>query len=290
MSFFSVIIPTYNRANYLPLTIKSIQNQTFKDWECIVVDDGSTDNTKDIVHELILNDSRIKYIYQDNAERSAARNNGVNHSSSNYICFLDSDDEYKDTHLADLYTEISKQNTPEALFFVNHTTLIDGVESSTETLKYDTSNDYFIKNSVIPVRVCISRSILNRFSFNPRIVIVEDAVLWTQIAFHYPVFHIEKENVIYRWHSDNSVNIKNNCFLPRLNGLKILFNQDFIKNGISKKTRNESLSNCYYGIAKHYEYKRFFFRMCLNIFISIYKDLSCKQNKAKIYMIYGYFR
>jgi glycosyltransferase involved in cell wall biosynthesis len=69
---FSIIIPTYNRADLIPETIRSVQNQTFKDWECIIVDDGSTDNTKSIIEDLIKQDSRIKYVYQENAERSAA--------------------------------------------------------------------------------------------------------------------------------------------------------------------------------------------------------------------------
>ena len=87
--FFSIIIPTYNREHILTKTIKSVVNQKFNDWELIVIDDGSTDNTKDLVNKFSKNDNRIKYIYQDNQERSAARNNGIKNSKKNVQKFLD---------------------------------------------------------------------------------------------------------------------------------------------------------------------------------------------------------
>lgn len=290
MPFFSIIIPTYNRSNYLIDAIQSIQKQFYADWECIVVDDGSIDDTAMIVQKMIESDSRIKYLYQTNAERSVARNNGIRHSEGSYICFLDSDDLFKSNHLEDLHTEIVNLGYPEGMFFVNHTTLTIENEEQTGTLTYDQSSDYFIKNSIIPARVCIARTIFDKYQFDPRIVIVEDSVLWTQISFYYKVIHLEKENVIYRWHDENSVNIKNNCFLPRLSGLKVLFNQDDIKNRISREKRNEALSNCYYGIAKHHFYKRNFLKMLYNISKSLLKDRKSIQNKSKIYMIYEYIR
>jgi glycosyltransferase involved in cell wall biosynthesis len=70
--FFSVIIPAYNRASILPETIESIQKQSFDSWEIIVVDDGSKDNTEEVVRGILSQDSRINYVYQENAERSAA--------------------------------------------------------------------------------------------------------------------------------------------------------------------------------------------------------------------------
>ncbi|HPY82753.1 MAG TPA: glycosyltransferase family A protein, partial [Bacteroidales bacterium] len=75
MPLFSIIIPTYNRAHILPRTIASVLAQTYSNWECIIVDDGSTDSTKDLIASY--SDTRIKYVYQHNAERSAARNNGI---------------------------------------------------------------------------------------------------------------------------------------------------------------------------------------------------------------------
>ena len=288
--FFSVVIPSYNRSGYIEATIKSVQNQTFQNWECIVVDDGSTDNTKDIISNLIEKDERIKYVYQTNAERSVARNNGISKSTGEYICFLDSDDLYKADHLEVLQKEIEVRQEAIALFFVNHSSLFGEQLTSIDTASYDNTPDYFIKGSIIPARVCIHKDILKSYVFDPRIVIVEDAVLWTQISLNFTVFHIEKETITYRSHDDNSVNVKNNCFLPRLKGLQLLYQDKEIRRKITKASRNASLSNCYYGIAKFHFFKRNFIKMLGNIIISICMDVTCKQNKAKIYMIYEYFR
>lgn len=85
----SVIIPTYNRADLIGETIESVLNQTFDDFEIIIIDDGSTDSTKEVVRRF---DGPIKYLYQENRGRSCARNKGFEASRGEYICFLDSDD------------------------------------------------------------------------------------------------------------------------------------------------------------------------------------------------------
>jgi glycosyltransferase involved in cell wall biosynthesis len=94
----SVIIPTFNRARHIGRAIKSALAQTFCDWELIVVDDGSTDDTEDVVHSF--NDPRIRLIRHDkNYGAPAARNTGIRASKGEYICFLDSDDEWLMTKL-----------------------------------------------------------------------------------------------------------------------------------------------------------------------------------------------
>ncbi len=92
LPFFSIIIPAYNRAPFLEDLLVSIGKQEYKSWEVIVVDDGSKDNTRDVMTRLSANDARIRYIYQDNAERGAARNNGIRNAKGGYVVFIDSDD------------------------------------------------------------------------------------------------------------------------------------------------------------------------------------------------------
>lgn len=90
--FFSIVVATYNRAQFLPVTIGSIQAQDFTDFELLIVDDGSKDNTREVIDVLMQTDKRIKYIYQDNAERGAARNKGFRAADGQYVVFFDSDD------------------------------------------------------------------------------------------------------------------------------------------------------------------------------------------------------
>lgn len=88
---FSVIIPTYNRAHIVSRAIDSVLCQSRRDFELIVVDDGSTDNTHDLI--TAINDARLRYIYQPNGGVCAARNTGAHQASGDYLTFLDSDDE-----------------------------------------------------------------------------------------------------------------------------------------------------------------------------------------------------
>lgn len=88
--FFSIIIPTFNRSQRLLVAVQSVQQQTFKDFEIVVVDDGGSDDSKEMLRQL--NDPRIKYLRQENAGPSAARNTGIAAAIGKYFLFLDSDD------------------------------------------------------------------------------------------------------------------------------------------------------------------------------------------------------
>lgn len=97
---FSVIIPAYNREKELPISIGSVLAQTYTDFELIVVDNGSTDNTKEIVNEYISKDSRVKYYWQENSGSPAgSRNTGIKNAIGEWVAFLDSDDYWYPTKL-----------------------------------------------------------------------------------------------------------------------------------------------------------------------------------------------
>ncbi len=99
MPFFSIILPTFNRAHRVARAIESVLAQAFTDWELIIVDDGSRDNTFEIIRPFVLKDERIRYHYARNHGLAIARNTGIQMSHGRYITFLDSDDEYLPEHL-----------------------------------------------------------------------------------------------------------------------------------------------------------------------------------------------
>ena len=113
MIYFSVIIPSYNRASIVIRAIQSVLDQTFVNFEIIVVDDGSTDNTNTIVSSI--SDSRIRYVYQENKGVCAARNNGASKAEGKYLVFLDSDDYTLPNWLNDFY-EASSLNSTDFVF------------------------------------------------------------------------------------------------------------------------------------------------------------------------------
>lgn len=114
MPLFSVIIPTYNRLNILPKAISSVINQVFEQWELIIVDDGSIDNTSEFVDSL--NDSRILFIKQNNLGVTVARNAGSKVASGKYLVFLDSDDQLLPNALEDFKNAIKLQNSSDVIF------------------------------------------------------------------------------------------------------------------------------------------------------------------------------
>lgn len=115
MSFFSIIIPAYNRASFLQPLIKSIQQQEFQDFEILIVDDGSSDDSQSVIEAEMLREPRLRYIHQENSERGAARNTGIRNAKGNFMLFIDSDDLMLPTYLSDLYNLI--QNKPGYNFY-----------------------------------------------------------------------------------------------------------------------------------------------------------------------------
>ncbi|MCE3047224.1 glycosyltransferase family 2 protein [Helicobacter kayseriensis] len=112
--FFSVIIPTFNREDFISRAIDSVLCQDFENFELIVVDDGSTDRTRELLEQY--NDERIRYFYKANGGVSSARNLGLQHARGQYVTFIDSDDYIAQGFLKDAYSFLSKGDI-ECLFY-----------------------------------------------------------------------------------------------------------------------------------------------------------------------------
>jgi glycosyltransferase involved in cell wall biosynthesis len=141
--FFSIIIPTFNRARLISRAIESVLSQDFDDWEMIVVDDGSADTTGDVVRAFSDIDPRISYHYSENQGAAAARNLGCSFASGKYFTFLDSDDEYLPKHLSLRAELISSEPAIELL------------HGNVEVIGDPFVADLFDPSKLIPIFDCI---------------------------------------------------------------------------------------------------------------------------------------
>ena len=116
MPKISIIIPVYNAEKYLKICVDSILNQTFKDFELILIDDGSSDTSKEICEQYIKLDNRVKVIEQSNKGVSVARNNGLENSCGEYIMFCDSDDWIEEECLENLYYKFIQDKNTDIIF------------------------------------------------------------------------------------------------------------------------------------------------------------------------------
>jgi len=112
----SIILCTYNRAHLVKRAIASVLTQTYRSWELIIIDDGSADDTWQVVMPVVKSDPRITYCYHTNTGLPRSRNAGIRHASGEYTTFLDSDDEYRDNHLA-VRIEAMKSDPSLALLY-----------------------------------------------------------------------------------------------------------------------------------------------------------------------------
>ena len=115
-SKIGVIIPLYNKEVYIERCLDSIVKQQFSDMEILVVNDGSTDNSVEIVKKYIQKDKRIKLINKKNGGLSSARNTGIEHAKSEYIMFVDADDELEDNAINTIYSKAEKDNLDVVIF------------------------------------------------------------------------------------------------------------------------------------------------------------------------------
>ena len=200
----TVVLPTFNRAHLISLCVDSLLLQTYQNWELIIVDDGSEDETATVIKRYT--DARIRYIYQENAERSAARNNGIEHAKGEWICFLDSDDEYQPEHLQELVKFIEVHKPLPGLIA---TGLITREGQTTKHKAFLELQKNILEEIgskfLIPTQVCAHRSVLENDRFDVRYRLWEDTHLWLRIAAQYPVYQMDKYTTIQNIHAQGTV-------------------------------------------------------------------------------------
>ena len=273
---FSIIIPSYNRASFLPRAIQSVISQQYENWELIIIDDGSTDNTKEVVAPF-LSDNRIKYIYQTNAERSAARNHGIKLSKGDFITFMDSDEYLLVSHLLKLKEGITKNNLKNGAY-----TFDIGFDYPEDSTHNYTRFSKELQNPINPndligfiigaPQLCISKVILNKFNFNINIRIGEDTELLFRILSNYPFFYIPGEPTVFEIeHINRSVKNRSASSLQQLETLKIMFSENHPANKVDKSLKNKLVSEVYFNASIDY-FKEYKTKALKYIILSLFKD------------------
>lgn len=199
---FSVIIPVYNGEKFIERSIKSVLNQTFTDFELIVINDGSKDKSSELARKF--SDSRLTVIDKINEGVSVARNTGIKSAKGEFICFLDADDEFYPEHL-DILFETIKNNNDKHFFSTNYcVTTIDGnnivskYQSEGKTYYYDNMVEQIIKASdlICTCCVCIRKSMFDCYGmFEPGVKLSEDTDMWMRVYVHTGVVYIDKITV-----------------------------------------------------------------------------------------------
>lgn len=140
----SIITPCYNQAHYLPETLQSVLEQTYSDWECLIVNDGSPDNTEEVAMEWCRKDNRFKYLKKENGGLSDARNFGIRRSVGTYILVLDSDDKISKDYASEAISVLEKDSSVKLVSC--KAMLFDGDNTMAELLPYTYENLLFVRN------------------------------------------------------------------------------------------------------------------------------------------------
>jgi glycosyltransferase involved in cell wall biosynthesis len=208
----SVIIQTYNRKEFLPEALESAFSQTFKDYEVVVIDDGSQDGTDKFMAEYLKNCQHdIRYIFQKNQGIPLARNRGINECKGQYIAFLDSDDLFMPEKLAKCVAFLD-QNPDYGMVYTD-LFLVDEkgniLESWFQSKKeFSQGNIYrnLLKECfIIPTSSVIRTEVFKKIGyFDPEIYFCNDYDLWIRISRHFKIGLIKEPLVKWRQHNQNA--------------------------------------------------------------------------------------
>lgn len=204
----SVIIPSYNAGKFIAAAVDSVLGQTYKNYEIVVVDDGSTDNTKEVLKPYI-DQGKIRYIYQENKKQAAARNNGIKHSRGELLAFLDADDVWLPGKL-ELQVPLFRDEEV-GMVYGNGVIWENGSERPRSPTKGPQKGNIFYPLMVYGSHIWASTVILRRecvdkvglFNESKSYVGTEDYDMWLRVAYHYKVDYVPEVVEKYRIHGDN---------------------------------------------------------------------------------------
>ena len=206
---FSVVIPLYNKAPYVDKAIASVLSQTFADYELIIVDDGSRDNSVVVALDAIEGRGNCRLVTQENAGVSTARNNGVAISKGDYLCFLDADD-WWNPHFLEEMNQLTCQY-PDAGIYGSNYTIVNETRRKTRIAKIAVEEGFergyinycqvYASTLYMPLwtgAVCIPKAVFDEIGGFPQgVKLGEDFLLWIHIALKHKVVFLNKPLAYY---------------------------------------------------------------------------------------------
>lgn len=260
--FFSIVIPSYNRASSIKESIDSVLTQSFKSFEVIVVDDASTDNTQEVMEEYSANPQVLYHRNEVNLERCRSRNKGFDLSNGQYICCLDSDDLFLENHLQSLHDQIESSEEKKIMILSHYKKVHADGKSVTRKYFPIPTNKRDIVNYLFDTRTCFGighscmhREILKEFRFYDDIYLMEDSELLMRIATKYDVVLNTEPNLLIRQFPDRSIDspayLKEQML--RLKGLNLIDEGEVLKPFVDNDVKKEVFAYMYYRIAIHFD-------------------------------------
>ncbi|MFH1507985.1 MAG: glycosyltransferase [Candidatus Omnitrophota bacterium] len=215
----SVLIPAYNAEKFIQRTINSVLAQSFKDFEIVVLDDGSNDRTGEIVKAMQSRDKRVIYYYQDNRGLVNSRNRLVELSRGEFIAFLDHDDEWLPDKLKKQLTLFNKAPQPGLVFcdayIKNNERAIARSFKERRPCRGDVFYQYLLSDNFVPLlTVILPREVLLKFMpFNQDYQVNEEFEMFLRIARSFRFDYLDQPLAIYHVHGANTIIAKNERFI-----------------------------------------------------------------------------
>jgi glycosyltransferase involved in cell wall biosynthesis len=239
----SVIMPVYNASKFLAESIESILNQTFENFELIILNDFSNDNSKEIIELYSNKDQRITFIdKKENVGPASLRNEGIEIAKGEFIALNDSDDISLPTRFEKQLQVFEKDldlflcGSWYTIFGENLKEKIIKNSESHEKLKVDFLDNCYVGNSTVMFR----KSLLGNNRFKSEFVIAEDYELWDRLIKKYKFYNIQESLVFYRWHETNISKTKKDNIEKALRQIKL---QQFSYLGIENQNNIEDFTN-----------------------------------------------
>ena len=210
----SIIIPTYNRAHLIEETLDSVIAQTYHNWECIIVDDGSSDHTDDVVGDYVKKDSRFKYFHRPDEHLpggNGARNYGFKMSQGEYVNWLDSDDLFSETGIYNLVSSIDNFNACVGCY----SEILNGKKSKRKSLDYENKivlNDFYTKYIKRELDIGISNILWKRFILKKQSILFDESLyrmqeyeFYSRLLSSIDLLVFIPNNIFYYKRNNNSI-------------------------------------------------------------------------------------